>query len=173
MSNEIISKSNSFLIDLRSEIRMLQESRSKYIRQKFIFVISLLGLGSVSIANIKTSTLLFIVPLISLAFDLYIIGEDFGIKRAGGFLKSKDSDSPENEKKWEKYVKENRDPFSFSAKPLLSALVLFVSSAFLYSSYKNYLFFWAWLILNVIILFSLQFYSKYLNSKVQNVQGDS
>ena len=100
---------------------------------------------------------------------MYIIGEDFGIKRAGGFLKSKDSDSPENEKKWEKFVKENRDPFSFSAKPLLSALVLLVASAFLYSSYKNRIFFWAWIIINVVILLSMLFYSKHLNGKVQNL----
>jgi len=169
MNSNIATKSESFLIDIRAEIRLLQKSRSNYIKQKFTFVISLLGIGSISISNIETSALLYIVPFIALSFDLYIIGEDFGIKRAGGFLKQSKSESPKNEQEWEEFVCKNRDPFSFLANPLLSSLVLFISSISIYTRNKIDLIYWIWFLANIIIFSILQVYARNLNRKIQTL----
>ena len=121
-------KEANVLNSLRTEILATQERRAEYVRRKFVFVIGLLGIGSVSIgSDVKTLNLLYLAPIVSFAFDLYIVGEDFNIKRAGGFLKSDKSQASDSEKEWEQFARENRDPFSRIAGPLLSVIIFFAS----------------------------------------------
>lgn len=117
------SCASEFHRSLRAEIIQSQNRRSEFVKYKFTFVIGALGLGSLAMpGHISTSPLLFCVPVIALAYDLYILGEDFGIKRAGAFLARSRSKASDEEKAWEKLVAENRDHFSVVAGPILSLL---------------------------------------------------
>ncbi|MFH0790226.1 MAG: hypothetical protein V2A64_01190 [Candidatus Omnitrophota bacterium] len=163
-----MQNSEDFLNNLRSEIIHTQERRSSLVRQKLTFVTSLLGLGSISFGEkAGTSILLYIAPIIAFIFDLYILGEDFSVKRAGGFLGRKDSKASEEEKEWEKRARENRDPFSQLANPLLSILVLILSSIILFPAMKQTLIYRVWLITNIFMILGVQVYSRYLCKKVQ------
>ena len=80
---------------LRAEIQESKKMRHDFVLRKFAFITVLLGLGS--LANkitvednitIDFVWLLFLVPVVAIAVDFYILTEDFRIKRAGEFLKS-------------------------------------------------------------------------------------
>ncbi|ODS36313.1 hypothetical protein BEH94_02850 [Candidatus Altiarchaeales archaeon WOR_SM1_SCG] len=160
-----------FMGDLRTEIRETQERRAAYIRQKFTYVIGLLGIGNISIGNFQPLPLLYLAPLIAFAFDLYILGEDFGIKRAGGFLGRESSNASNEVKEWEKRCRENRDQFSKIACPFLSVLVLIVSIVVLWPQDKNNILYWFWIATNILILIGIWAYSYILNKKVQKFEA--
>lgn len=162
---------NDFPKNLRNEIIQTQERRSSLVRQKLTFVTSLLGIGSISFGGkTETSILLYLAPIIAFVFDLYILGEDFSIKRAGGFLGRKDSNTCEEEKEWEKRCRQNRDPFSQLANPLLSLLVLILSSVILFPLTGSTMTYWLWLIINIFMILDIQIYSNFLNKKVQQFE---
>lgn len=168
-----MQNNENFLNNLRSEIINTQERRSRFIRQKLTFVTSLLGLGSLSFGGkAGTSTLLYLAPIIAFIFDLYILGEDFSIKRAGGFLGRKDSKACEEEKEWEKRARENRDPFSLLANPLLSILVLILSTIILFTAARETLIYWVWLIINIFMILGVQVYSRYLCKKINYLKNN-
>lgn len=159
-----------FLKDMRAELRKTQDKREAFIRQKFTFVIGLLGIGSISFGDFKTSGLLYLAPFVAFAFDLYVVGEDFGVKRIGGFLGRENSIAPNEEKEWEKFVRKNRDPFSKIAGSLLSIMVLFVSIIELWDQGSKQLFYWIWILVNILILIGIWKYSRILNEKVQKFE---
>ncbi|MDD5772444.1 MAG: hypothetical protein PHX78_03160 [bacterium] len=159
-----------FLNDLRLEIRETKKERADFIRQKFTYVIGLLGIGSISIGSFKPLILLYLAPIIAFTFDLYIVGASFKIKRAGGFLCREDSKSSSEEKKWEEWVRQNRDPFPQLAGLLVSIMVLFVSMIVLWLEDKNNLFYWAWIIINLLILIGVWTYSYILNEAIHKFE---
>ena len=140
-----------FLKDLRSEIHSAQERRAAYTRQKFAFVTGFLGLGSISIQHLGTLPLLYIAPIVAIAYDLYILGENFGIRRAGAFL-LKSEKSPDEERLWERAVRANRDVFAKIGGPLSSVLVLFASGVVLFPSQRLYWHFWIWAVVTLLIM---------------------
>lgn len=160
---------NDIWKDIRVEIQETQKRRAAYVRQKFTYVIGLLGIGSISIGSFQPISFLYLAPLIAFAFDLYILGEDFGVKRASGFLSRQDVQSPDDNKKWERYCKENRDPFSRLGGPFLTFLVLIASILVLWTQAKNTSIYWIWIITNIIVLIGMVLYSNYLNKKIQKI----
>jgi isopentenyldiphosphate isomerase len=121
-------KSQEFINHLREEKIRTQEERTKYTLQKLAFVTGLMSIGSLNLAvgNIDFSLLLYLAPWVAIAFDFYILGEDYSIKRIGAFLKAK---SPAQiERQWEQWVANNRDPFAPWAMPVLTSLI-FIGAA--------------------------------------------
>ena len=80
-------KDGDFINGLREEILSGQERRSKYVILKLSFIVGLFGIGSMTISSVSLNSLIYLVPLVVAIFDLYILGEDFGVKRAGRFIK--------------------------------------------------------------------------------------
>jgi len=115
-----------FLKHLREEKLAAEELRGTYILRKLAYATALLGVGSLSIERFKLSFLLYLVPLVAFAFDLYILAEDYSVKRFGAFLGSRSTDTLE--RRWEKWIAQNRDPFAPFAMPLLTTL-LFLGAA--------------------------------------------
>jgi hypothetical protein len=107
---------------LRDEIYLGQKRRHDFIIRKLTFCTSLLGLGSMRIVikydeSIYFTPLLFLVPIIAIAFDLYIISEDYGIKRAGEFISRQNRNISKSESDWEgSFLHDHKDylaPFAF------------------------------------------------------------
>jgi len=152
-----------FIKDLRAEILATQERRSAIIRQKFLFVVGLLGIGSISITGkIETLWMLYLAPLVAFSFDLYIYGEDFGVKRAGAFIRKESTNSPKNEKDWEKYVNKNRDPLARMSGMLLSMLVLLGAAIGLWVEEREAVLYWVWIAVNVLAIIGLRMYRRHL-----------
>ncbi len=134
-----------FIQQLREEISESQSRRHTFIKAKLTFVMALLGVGAVSIKGVfGASSLLYLVPLVSFVFDLYILGEDFSVKRAGLFIKTSPS-APQEERLWEKGVGLKRDRFSYWACPLSSGIALLASAIGVKSSNTDFLPFLPWL----------------------------
>lgn len=143
-----------FLKDLRAEIAATQLRRHGHIRAKMLFVVGLVGVGVASPLTTDLSAILYLIPLVVLVFDLQILGEDFGVKRAGAFI-AKCLDSPDAEKTWEKSVQKNRDAFAPWADLLGSAFVLMIAAAALWDRAHGSTTYWAWLVLNGLVVASI------------------
>lgn len=119
----------SFLADLRKEVFQTQERRGKILALKLTFISSFFGIGALEKVKglsleINTYYVFYIIPFIALIFDLYLMGEDYAVKRAGNFLKYNRS-TPPVEKEWEEYIEDGkRDVFSTWAYRISTVLIV-------------------------------------------------
>ena len=135
-----------FLKRIHDEKMESQKRRADFNIRKFIFIGALFTLGAAKLpGEIDLKLALYIVPFISLCFDLYILGEDYGIKRMGAFVRQNYKDAMDST--WEEWIGKRRDPFATFAVPLLSTIVLFSCSAILWKTESNNFLFWIWLCL--------------------------
>lgn len=115
-------ESGEFLKHLQDEKLKTQATRSSFVTQKLAYATGLLALGSLKPGSFADlSLLLYLVPLLSIIFDLYILAEDYSVKRIGNFLGEASSDPLEKE--WEDYVHEYRDRFAPVAAPSLTTIL--------------------------------------------------
>jgi hypothetical protein len=153
-----------FLKALNDEKLQSQQRRADFNKLKFTFIVSLFAIGSVELKNIDLALVLYIVPFISLCFDLYILGEDYGIKRMGGFVRQELSS--QMEAKWEAWVGERRDPFATYAVPLLSLLVVVACAVVLLQKGTSRILCGAWLVVNLGAVAFLFKYSQRLRRRL-------
>jgi len=122
-----------------------------------------LGIGSISITGrFDTLWVLYLAPFVAFAFDLYIYGEDFGVKRAGAFMRKASTNAPPNEKGWEEFVSRNRDPLTKVAGAILSFLVLVAAAIGLWAAGKDSPWYWTWVGCSVAVIVGLRFYKRHL-----------
>jgi isopentenyldiphosphate isomerase len=164
-----------FLNHLREEKIKTQDVRGAYVDKKLSYATALLGVGSLGvnvtqiglIGNLNLGLLLYLVPWVTIAFDLYILAEDYSVKRIGAFL-SHHSNDP-TEKAWETWVSKNRDPFAPFAMPILTTLLLVGSSIMIWLSgnlIKGSVF-WIWVSLTALTTWGLFGYYKFLRRKAK------
>lgn len=168
-----------FLKHLRDEKLKTQERRTTYTLRKFAFTIGLIGVGSIGTIGTQRGIvysplyLLYIVPFVSLGFDLYILAEDYSVKRIGAFLKHKGSP---REGEWEKWVATNRDPFAPFSISLLTTLVLIASGIIIGAEDRSVvfnIFFWIWIIINIVTNWGLFFLYRHIRgSKLKETERD-
>ena len=132
-----------FIKELRAEILNAQGRRAAYTKQKLTFLVGLISIGSISLTKINSSLLLSIIPVVAFIFDLWILGENFGIRRAGLFIRMSPY-APEEEKLWEEIVTGNRDLFARIAGQLSSLIILLLAAYILHGITKHHLLFWIW-----------------------------
>ena len=138
-----------FLKHLHSEKLKAEEARTAYTLKKLAYATALLGIGSlnINIGQIDLSLILYLVPWVAFAFDLYILGEDYSVKRFGAFLKANSPDALEQ--LWEKWISQNRDPFAPLAMPVLTTLLLLGAATVIWvGGFAAGSFFWGWLVLS-------------------------
>ncbi len=161
---------SDFLKQLRIEILETQKRRESFIKAKLTFVVGLLGIGAISIgSSIKTTSLLYLVPLVAFIFDLYILGEDFGVKRAGTFIRTSPA-APLEERIWEKGLGSKRDWYSYFAHPLSSIVVLTAAAVGIHVSEINILPFWPWIFINSVFILIVVAYKPLLKKSMQHFE---
>ena len=119
-----------FISDLRAEIEAGKAKRADYVKQKMFFAIGLLSVGNFETNRAEDGSLivlLYLVPLVVIAFDLFIIGEDFGVKRAGKFIATSQG-APEEEKSWECEIPDNRSSAPAFANITASSLAIIAAT---------------------------------------------
>jgi hypothetical protein len=116
-----------FVHTLHKEKLNTMKERSKHARDKILFILGIMGFGSLSfrIAEFNSSTILFLVPLVAFGYDLYINASDEGIKRIGAFLREIPNCSAECEQIYEMYVKKRRGSYAPLANVLFSMIGTF------------------------------------------------
>ena len=154
-----------FLKRIHDEKMESQKRRADFNIKKFVFIGALFTVGAAKLPGEVDLTLtLYIVPFISFCFDLYILGEDYGIKRMGSFVRQNYKDAMDST--WEEWVGERRDPFATFAVPLLSTIVLFSCSAILWKTESKNFLFWIWFCLLVCSIIFIVRYSRGLIKKL-------
>lgn len=109
---------DQFIKSLREELMQTQNIRFRLSIQKLIFIIGLLGIGSLKASGSILGNLVYLVyfvPFVAFMFDIFIIGENFGIRRIGLYLKYHENVS-DTERFWEFLLnmplKKHRDLFA-------------------------------------------------------------
>jgi len=103
--------------------------------------------------------------VIAIAFDLYISGEDYSVKRIGAFLGV--NSSSETEKRWEDYVHKFRDPFAPFAMPLLTIAVVIICAIIIATREPNYIFLILWFFITTGSSIKLYKHNMDLRTKVK------
>ncbi len=156
-----------FIKHLHEEKLKAQETRAMYVEKKLAYVTALLGVGTISISQFDLSAILYLVPFVAATFDLYILGEDYSVKRIGAYLGVHSAEAIEQT--WEKWVAQNRDPFAPIAMPILSTLLVAGTAIIIrVASTPHLLEFWAWFVLALIPSWILFFLYLGLRNKVRD-----
>lgn len=166
-----------FINHLRAEKLHAQAARTNFAEKKLVFAGGLLGIGTIGATlnpsggatSIDLGGLLYLVPVVALAFDLHILAEDYSVKRIGAFLGKNSSDPLEG--RWETWVNRHRDFFARWAMTGLTITLAIVAAGVLLASHaaggglwasrtaRNPLF-WVWLIGVFVITVALWLKSK-------------
>ena len=164
-----------FLGSLYDEKLKHKEYRNTFVIHKLLFTIGLFGLGSTSVSNsnLNLGFLLYFVPFVALAYDVYIFAEDYKVKRVGVFVRYGCSAKCEDEKHWEQWVEKNREPLAAFASLVLT-LIAFVASAFIifYSRAMDPRFFKVWLAAAIAITTAVSLYALKLKNKLKKASAD-
>ena len=127
---------------LRAEIQGAKGYRHEFVLKKFAFGAALLGLGSIS-AKLPNGTqldflpLAYLVPLIAVAFDLYIVVEDFRIKRAGEFIRVSPTVTEASDQAWEHFAHTNPNHASSIAFAVVTVIYLAASGLILWQAAQD------------------------------------
>ncbi len=78
--------SEKFLGDLYEEKLRHKGHRKELVLQKLVIVVGLFGIGTIKIPTVDLTNLLYCVPFVAMACDMYIFAEDFKVKRVGLFV---------------------------------------------------------------------------------------
>lgn len=147
-----------FLEHLRQEKLDTQKRRLEYVRLKFMLVVALFGIGTWKFNGIEDNyLLLYLIPFVGFAIDLYVHGENFAIRRIGFFVReSREHDSLE--RAWELFVNDNRDQFTRIGINVVSIL-LFLGTFFILHfkegnivRNQNPFLHYLWVIINLILI---------------------
>jgi hypothetical protein len=122
------SSNEKFSEYLHQEILHHKEKRSSFVLQKLAFIVALFGVVSMnnpfsSPDQIDWQWIIYMIPFVALAYDIYIFSEDFKVKRLGKFIRHSIYSS-ECEKEWEKYVYNWREPYAIIGSLVLTSITI-------------------------------------------------
>jgi len=105
---------------------------------------------------------LYLVPFVAVAFDFYIIDEDYGVKRTGQFLSMDESGASSEEKAWERFVREHPNRLSPIASFIVTIVLLTGAASVLWQTGPQIVWFRIWIALVVLVEVGLMTYSLLL-----------
>jgi hypothetical protein len=101
-----------FFSKLRDDIHHTRQRRFQYQITKVTSLSSLVGIASLLVKGIPLTAFLYVIPFLAIAFDCFILGESFTLRRMANFIQTYKSDLPDAEFKWETFVRANPDKLS-------------------------------------------------------------
>jgi hypothetical protein len=167
---------------LRTEITEERKLRHDLIMRKFAFLTAFMGTGAINLLSkpqtfIDLHLLLFLVPFVAIAFDIYIFLEDYRIKRAGEFIKRlkeiPELDASSSlESVWEEFVSAN--PNKGSTYAFFGVTILYtVASLMLLATFKHdWRLLAGWIALAVILESVILTRHKKLRADLENSDFD-
>lgn len=161
-----MAEESEFIRHLREEKLKTQETRSAYTQKKLAYVTALLGIGVLKIEQFDLNPVLYLVPFVAAAFDLYILAEDYSVKRIGAYLRAHSSEAVEQV--WEKWVTRNRDPFALIAMPILSTLMMAGAAIIIWIAVGGDVptLYWPWLVMGLLPSWTLFFLYRRLRDHI-------
>jgi hypothetical protein len=155
---------------LRNEINDCKKMRHEIVMKKFAAITLLLGISALpenlfGIERTVFTVLLYLVPFVAIAFDIYLFVEDYRIKRAGQFLQYKAKNVSPDEKAWEEFTMLHSNIAADIAFVLVT-LIYFLGAIFLLYNAKGIGkidYFW---IVSIILIESMLFIFQVRLNKV-------
>ena len=149
---------------LRSEISEAQKRRHELSMRKLAFTTGLLGIGALNITigvekQLDLTSVLYLVPFVAIAFDFYIVDEEYGIKRTGQFLSMDQSGASSEEKAWEHFVRDHPNRLSAIGSFIVTIVLLTGTAAVLWQTRPQIVWFIIWIAFVVVIEACLMTYS--------------
>jgi hypothetical protein len=162
-----------FLHRLREEALHHKQRRASLVLQKLAFVVALFGVVVLRIPAAPGTPvsllgdfywLLYALPFIALAYDVYICAEDYKVKRIGTFFRTSRHVGL-CEREWEVYVNDHRETLTAWAGAFLTSLTIAVPALVLPFALGKQMgvWFYVWLISSVLpLVFLLSYYQVVL-----------
>ena len=162
-------RTGEVLKSLYEEKMKHKDHRLTLVVQKLTFTAALLGVGSLNLVTDKISLyhVLYLVPFVTLAFDLYIFAEDYKVKRIGRFLLDEFKTDCEVEALWEKWVAHHREPLAAFASLLVTLAALGSSIIILVLVGTIRSIFWYWLVVSVAATALIFFYARHIQKQLK------
>ena len=167
------ARSEQFLIDLYEEKLKHKGHRLQLLLQKLFFIVGLFGAGTIKIANVDLNNLLYFVPFVAMAYDMYIFAEDFKVKRVGLFVQLISNVTCEDERQWESWVGSHREPLAVFASLVLTVIALLASAAVVYLTIPDHTVLFIWLPLSLLAILSIFFYAWMTRSELRNAAKEA
>lgn len=137
-----------FLSKLYDEKLKHKEHRHEFVKQKLLFIIGLSSIGSLNnTGHFDFSILLYFIPFVAIAYDVYICSEDFKIKRIGVYVRRTEAFKGTDDANWETWLNEggeNREQMASIASFVLTLITLFSTSYLLHHRDKTDTFVYGW-----------------------------
>jgi hypothetical protein len=161
-----------FLHRLREEALHHKQRRASLVLQKLAFVVALFGVvvlrtpvtpgTPVSLLD-DFYWLLYALPFVALAYDVYICAEDYKVKRIGTFFRTSRHVGL-IEREWELYVNDHRETLTAWAGPFLTSMTVIVPALVLPLVLGKQMgaWFYAWLIIGIFLLVFLASYYQFI-----------
>jgi hypothetical protein len=105
---------------LRDDMFQTRQRRFQYQLAKIAALGSLIGVATMLFEKRETHLFYYVIPFVAVAFDYYILGESFTLRRLAAFVRREESGSPNIERRWERFVKRNPDPLSSFANLIVT-----------------------------------------------------
>jgi len=153
-------RSEEFLKSLYEEKLKHKEHRMALVVQKLLFTIGLFGLGSLTIPALNSDLLLYLIPFVALAYDLYIYAEDYKIKRIGVFVRGQSATASADEQHWERWVAQRREPLAASASFLLTLVAIGASAVAIFFKISDHTGLAIWLPISLGLTIALFYFGK-------------
>jgi hypothetical protein len=140
-----------FIQNLYAEISLHKSKRTTFILQKLAFITAIFGVASIQLFTNRAQVdivvlpmqnlwILYIIPIMALAYDIYIYAEDYKVKRIGAFIRTNSimqDTMCSGELEWQKYVEDGRrEPLATYATMMLT--IILSLAAFLIMCSINY-----------------------------------
>lgn len=103
---------------IRDDMMHTRQRRFQYQLGKISAIGAFVGVGSAT--GGKSLLLFYLVPFVAVAFDFFILGESFTLRRMAAFIKNEKAGTGQAELKWEEFVRENPDYLSSMANFVLT-----------------------------------------------------
>jgi hypothetical protein len=127
---------------LYEEKNIHKEHRNDFVKMKMVFIATVFGVSSLSIGTkqIDLFYLLLLIPLLCFSTDIYILAEDYKIKRIGKYIREYPKYFDDDEILWEDLLHKNADRMREKCGKANSFIVsgfFCMCGAFLYLVFSN------------------------------------
>lgn len=114
------AENKEFFLTFREDMYHTRQRRFQYQITKVTSLTTLMGGGSLLVDKLQITMLFYIIPFLAIAFDFFILGESFTLRRMARFTQIYKQESQDAESRWENFVKANPDKFSSIANLIIT-----------------------------------------------------
>ena len=114
------AEDKEFFSKFRDDLHHTRQRRFQYQITKVTSLSSLVGIASLLVKGVPLTAFLYVIPFLAIAFDFFILGESFTLRRMANFIQTYKRDLPDAEFQWETFVRANPDKLSSIANFIIT-----------------------------------------------------